>query len=262
MGKGFQLLLLNARAALQRQPNQKLGPTFTGPQGRNSSRWWRTNSSTASAAAPPANRYWIALPSLANHTTIHLSYQQIRSAPAMDCTTQLGMLRERRSGGTPCSPASGGVVQPKLAAVGQPIHSAARGRRCGGGLHHRSRSQETRAAAPPAPTHQPRPAATGIWAPIASRRKQIQPQLQTLLIVSRPQHFPWRQMLDLGVDAACSSDQLGRGVMLRALEHLQEEGTCFVDPALKQVDAQRHPHLSLGNRRCSKACKASTPWRI
>ena len=26
MGKSFQLLLLNARAALQRQPNQKLGP--------------------------------------------------------------------------------------------------------------------------------------------------------------------------------------------------------------------------------------------
>tara|TARA_E500000075_G_scaffold100469_1_gene92186 strand:- start:363 stop:704 length:342 start_codon:yes stop_codon:yes gene_type:complete len=51
-------------------------------------------------------------------------------------------------------------------------------------------------------------------------------------------------MLSLGVDAACSSEQLGRGVLLQALEHLQEDGTCFIDPALKRVNTQRHPHLS------------------
>ena len=79
---------------------------------------------------------------------------------------------------------------------------------------------------------------------LVSHCKQVQPSLQTLLIVSRPQHFPWRQMLSLGVDAACSSERLGRGVLLQALEHLQEDGTCFIDPALKRVNAQRHPHLS------------------
>ena len=79
---------------------------------------------------------------------------------------------------------------------------------------------------------------------LVSHCKQVQPSLQTLLIVSRPQHFPWRQMLSLGVDAACSSEQLGRGVLLQALEHLQDDGTCFIDPALKRVNAQRHPHLS------------------
>ncbi len=79
---------------------------------------------------------------------------------------------------------------------------------------------------------------------LVSHCKQVQPSLQTLLIVSRPQQFPWRQMLSLGVDAACSSEQLGRGVLLQALEHLQDDGTCFIDPALKRVNVQRHPHLS------------------
>ena len=162
----------------------------------------------------------------------------------MDCTTQLGMLRERRQRGTPCSPASGWCCAAKLAAVGQPIHRAARGRRCGGGLHHRSGSRRHVQQRRPhlLISHDQLQQGSGLQ--LVSRCKQNQPQLQTLLIVSRPQHFPWRQMLSLGVDAACSSDQLGRGVLLRALEHLQEEGTCFVDPALKQVNAQRHPHLS------------------
>ena len=44
----------------------------------------------------------------------------------MDCTTHLGMLRERRQRGKPCSPASGWCCA-AAGRSGQPIHRAAGG---------------------------------------------------------------------------------------------------------------------------------------
>lgn len=163
----------------------------------------------------------------------------------MDCTTQLGMLRERRQRGEAllagqrvvlCSPSWPLLVSQSTALQGSADVVAACTTEAEAARHVQQRRPQLLIS------HDQLQQGSGLN--LVSRSKQIQPQLQTLLIVSRPQHFPWQQMLSLGVDAACSSEQLGRGVLLRALEHLQEEGTCFVDPALKRVDAQRHPHLS------------------
>ena len=64
------------------------------------------------------------------------------------------------------------------------------------------------------------------------RCKAEHPELRTLLIVQEPQRFAWKQVLHLGIDAACCATQLGRGVVLKALENL-EQGGCFIDPALR-----------------------------
>ena len=163
----------------------------------------------------------------------------------MDCTTQLGMLRERRQRGEAllagqrvvlCSESWPLLVSQSTALQGGADVVAA----CTTEAEARRHVQQRRPHL--LISHDQLQQGSGIS--LVSHCKQVQPSLQTLLIVSRPQHFPWRQMLSLGVDAACSSEQLGRGVLLQALEHLQDDGTCFIDPALKRVNAQRHPHLS------------------
>ena len=163
----------------------------------------------------------------------------------MDCTTQLGMLRERRQRGQAllagqrvvlCSQSWPLLVSQSTALQGGADVVAA----CTTEAEARRHVQQRRPHL--LISHDQLQQGSGLN--LVSHCKQVQPSLQTLLIVSRPQHFPWRQMLSLGVDAACSSEQLGRGVLLQALEHLQEDGTCFIDPALKRVNAQRHPHLS------------------
>ena len=163
----------------------------------------------------------------------------------MDCTTQLGMLRERRQRGQAllagkrvvlCSQSWPLLVSQSTALQGGADVVAA----CTTEEEARRHVQQRRPQL--LITHDQLQHGSGLN--LVSNCKQMQPNLQTLLIVSRPQHFPWRQMLTLGVDAACSSDQLGRGVLLQALEQLQEEGSCFVDPALKRVNVQHHPHLS------------------
>ena len=163
----------------------------------------------------------------------------------MDCTTQLGMLRERRQRGQAllagqrelhCSQSWPLLVSQSTALQGGADVVAA----CTTEAEARRHVQQRRPHL--LISHDQLQQGSGLN--LVSHCKQMQPSLQTLLIVSRPQHFPWRQMLSLGVDAACSSEQLGRGVLLQALEHLQDDGTCFIDPALKRVNAQRHPHLS------------------
>ena len=163
----------------------------------------------------------------------------------MDCTTQLGMLRERRQRGQAllagqrvvlCSQSWPLLVSQSTALQGGADVVAA----CTTEEEARRHVQQRRPQL--LISHDQLQQGSGLN--LVSHCKQVQPSLQTLLIVSRPQHFPWRQMLSLGVDAACSSEQLGRGVLLQALEHLQDDGTCFIDPALKRVNAQRHPHLS------------------
>ena len=163
----------------------------------------------------------------------------------MDCTTQLGMLRERRQRGQAllagqrvvlCSQSWPLLVSQSTALQGGADVVAACTTEAEARRHVQQRRPHLRIS------HDQRQRGSGLN--LVSHCKQVQPSLQTLLIVSRPQHFPWRQMLSLGVDAACSSEQLGRGVLLQALEHLQDDGTCFIDPALKRVNAQRHPHLS------------------
>ena len=163
----------------------------------------------------------------------------------MDCTTQLGMLRERRQRGQAllagqrvvlCSPSWPLLVSQSTALQGGADVVAACTTEAEASRHVQQRRPHLLIS------HDQLQQGSGIS--LVSHCKQVQPSLQTLLIVSRPQHFPWRQMLSLGVDAACSSERLGRGVLLQALEHLQEDGTCFIDPALKRVNAQRHPHLS------------------
>ena len=163
----------------------------------------------------------------------------------MDCTTQLGMLRERRQRGQAllagqrvvlCSQSWPLLVSQSTALQGGADVVAA----CTTEAEARRHVQQRRPHL--LISHDQLQPGSGIS--LVSHCKQVQPSLQTLLIVSRPQHFPWRQMLSLGVDAACSSEQVGRGVLLQALEHLQDDGTCFIDPALKRVNAQRHPHLS------------------
>ena len=163
----------------------------------------------------------------------------------MDCTTQLGMLRERRQRGQAllagqrvvlCSQSWSLLVSQSIALQGGADVVAA----CTTEAEARRHVQQRRPHL--LISHDQLQQGSGLN--LVSHCKQVQPSLQTLLIVSRPQHFPWRQMLSLGVDAACSSEQLGRGVLLQALEHLQDDGTCFIDPALKRVNAQRHPHLS------------------
>ena len=85
----------------------------------------------------------------------------------MDCTTQLGMLRERRQRGHAllagqrvvlCSQSWPLLVSQSTALQGGADVVAA--------CTTEAEAEKTRAAAPPAPTHQPRPAATGIRAPI------------------------------------------------------------------------------------------------
>ena len=163
----------------------------------------------------------------------------------MDCTTQLGMLRERRQRGQAllagqrvvlCSPSWPLLVSQSTALQGGADVVAPCTTEAEASRHVQQRRPHLLIS------HDQLQQGSGIS--LVSHCKQVQPSLQTLLIVSRPQHFPWRQMLSLGVDAACSSERLGRGVLLQALEHLQEDGTCFIDPALKRVNAQRHPHLS------------------
>ena len=75
------------------------------------------------------------------------------------------------------------------------------------------------------------------------RCKAEQPNLRTLLIVREAQRFAWKQVLHLGIDAACSGKQLGRGVVLKALENL-EHGGCFIDPALRSDDSLTQPQLT------------------
>ena len=163
----------------------------------------------------------------------------------MDCTTQLGMLRERRQRGQAllagqrvvlCSQSWPLLVSQSTALQGGADLVAA----CTTEAEARRHVQQRRPHL--LISHDQLQQGSGLN--LVSHCKQVQPSLQTLLIVSRPQHFPWRQMLSLGVDAACSSEQLGRGVLLQALEHLQDDGTCYIDPALKRVNTQRHPHLS------------------
>ena len=163
----------------------------------------------------------------------------------MDCTTQLGMLRERRQRGQAllagqrvvlCSQSWPLLVSQSTALQGGADVVAA----CTTEAEARRHVQQRRPHL--LISHDQLQQGSGLN--LVSHCKQVQPSLQTLLIVSRPQHFPWRQMLSLGVDAACSSEQLGRGVLLQALEHLQDDGTCYIDPALKRVNTQRHPHLS------------------
>ena len=163
----------------------------------------------------------------------------------MDCTTQLGMLRERRQRGQAllagqrvvlCSQSWPLLVSQSTALQGGADVVAA----CTTEAEARRHVQHRRPHL--LISHDQLQQGSGLN--LVSHCKQVQPSLQTLLIVSRPQHFPWRQMLSLGVDAACSSEQLGRGVLLQALEHLQDDGTCYIDPALKRVNTQRHPHLS------------------
>ena len=100
MGKGLKFRLLHPSSTLQRQPNQKLGPALTGPQRRkllalmaHQFLHCKVQQRSLQIVVGPGFHH------CANRTTIHLSYQQIRSTPAMDCTTQLGMLRERRQRG-------------------------------------------------------------------------------------------------------------------------------------------------------------------
>ena len=152
----------------------------------------------------------------------------------MDCTTQLGMLRERRQRGQAllagqrvvlCSQSWPLLVSQSTALQGGADVVAA----CTTEAEARRHVQQRRPHL--LISHDQLQQGSGLN--LVSHCKQVQPSLQTLLIVSRPQHFPWRQMLSLGVDAACSSEQLGRGVLLQALEHLQDDGTCFIDPALK-----------------------------
>ena len=163
----------------------------------------------------------------------------------MDCTTQLGMLRERRQRGQAllagqrvvlCSQSWPLLVSQSTALQGGADVVAA----CTTEAEARRHVQQRRPHL--LISHDQLQQGSGLN--LVSHCKQVQPSLQTLLIISRPQHFPWRQMLSLGVDAACSSEQLGRGVLLQALEHLQDDGTCYIDPALKRVNTQRHPHLS------------------
>ena len=163
----------------------------------------------------------------------------------MDCTTQLGMLRERRQRGQAllagqrvvlCSQSWPLLVSQSTALQGGADVVAA----CTTEAEARRHVQQRRPHL--LISHDQLQQGSGLI--LVSHCKQVQPSLQTLLIVSRPQHFPWRQMLSLGVDAACSSEQLGRGVLLQALEHLQDDGTCYIDPALKRVNTQRDPHLS------------------
>ena len=163
----------------------------------------------------------------------------------MDCTTQLGMLRERRQRGQAllagqrvvlCSQSWPLLVSQSTALQGGADVVAA----CTTEAEARRHVQQRRPHL--LISHDQLQQGSGLI--LVSHCKQVQPSLQTLLIVSRPQHFPWRQMLSWGVDAACSSEQLGRGVLLQALEHLQDDGTCYIDPALKRVNTQRHPHLS------------------
>ena len=163
----------------------------------------------------------------------------------MDCTTQLGMLRERRQRGQAllagqrvvlCSQSWPLLVSQSTALQGGADVVAA----CTTEAEARRHVQQRRPHL--LISHDQLQQGSGLI--LVSHCKLVQPSLQTLLIVSRPQHFPWRQMLSRGVDAACSSEQLGRGVLLQALEHLQDDGTCYIDPALKRVNTQRHPHLS------------------
>ena len=75
------------------------------------------------------------------------------------------------------------------------------------------------------------------------RAKAAMPELRTLLIVQEPQRFAWKQLLHLGIDAACSGTQLGRGVVLKALKSL-EQGGCFIDPALRSTSPLARPQLT------------------
>ena len=163
----------------------------------------------------------------------------------MDCTTQLGMLRERRQRGQALLASQRVVLWsqswPLLVSQSTALQGGADVvAACTTEAEARRHVQQRRPHL--LISHDQLQQGSGLN--LVSHCKQVQPSLQTLLIVRRPPHFPWRQMLSLGVDAACSREQLGRGVLLQALEHLQDDGTCYIDPALKRVNTQRHPHLS------------------
>ena len=124
----------------------------------------------------------------------------------MDCTTQLAMLRERRQRGHAllagqrvvlCSQSWPLLVSQSTALQGGADVVAACTTEAEAERHVQQRRPHLLIS------HDQLQQGSGLA--LVSRCKQNQPQLQTLLIVSRPQHFPWRQMLSLGVDAACSS---------------------------------------------------------
>jgi DNA-binding NarL/FixJ family response regulator len=78
---------------------------------------------------------------------------------------------------------------------------------------------------------------------LIQRCKALQPQLKTLVLVSQVQGFRWKQALELGVDAVCNRQRLGRGVFLDALRSLQGEGT-YLDRSLLAGPSPEQPQLT------------------
>ena len=78
---------------------------------------------------------------------------------------------------------------------------------------------------------------------LIQRCKALQPQLKTLVLVSQVQGFRWKQALELGVDAVCNRQRLGRGVFLEALRSLQGEGT-YLDRSLLAGPNPERPQLT------------------
>ncbi len=78
---------------------------------------------------------------------------------------------------------------------------------------------------------------------LIQRCKALQPQLKTLVLVSQAQRFHWKQALELGVDAVCNRQRLGRGVFLDALRSLQGEGA-YVDRSLLGGASPERPQLT------------------
>jgi DNA-binding NarL/FixJ family response regulator len=66
---------------------------------------------------------------------------------------------------------------------------------------------------------------------------------QSILVISQPLGFRWQQSLQAGVDACCSRDRIGQGVLLEALEALAAGGI-YLDRPLRLAENRDTPQLS------------------